>query len=150
MLPELQALYARDLAAVIRELNAYPDEASLWRVQGDIVNPAGNLALHLIENLSQFIGDDLGGVPFERDRPAEFARRDVPRAGLVAGLEGVAALVHDTLGRLDPARLEERAARTLPGFPADMTVRFFLIHLFGHLNWHLGQVNYHRRIVTAG
>ncbi|WP_412029437.1 DinB family protein [Deinococcus yunweiensis] len=148
MLADLQALYARDLAAVIRELEAYPDEASLWRVQGDIINPAGNLALHLIGNLSQFIGLELGGVPYERDRPAEFARRDVPRAELIAGLERVTAVVHDTLGRLEPTRLGEVNARQLPGFPDGMTTGFFLIHLHGHLNWHLGQMNYHRRLVT--
>jgi hypothetical protein len=31
---------------------------------------------------------------------------------------------------------------------AQMTTREFLIHLHGHLNWHLGQVDYLRRILN--
>ncbi|GHF31598.1 hypothetical protein HNQ07_000538 [Deinococcus metalli] len=148
MLRDLQALYDRDLLALHGELRAYPDEASLWRVQGDILNPAGNLALHLIGNLSQFVGDDLGGVPYERDRPAEFARRDVPRADLLDGVERVRALVGSTLSRLDEATLAAPHPRALPGFPEGMTSGYFLIHLHGHLTWHLGQVNYHRRLTA--
>ena len=82
-----------------------------------------------------------------RDR---FARRDVPRAELISGLEHVATVVHDTLGRLEPLRLDEENARQLPGFPDGMTTGFFLIHLHGHLNWHLGQMNYHRRLTALG
>lgn len=137
----------RDLGKLIAELEAYPDDASVWRVRGDIVNPAGTLALHLIGNLSQFVGADLGGVAFVRDREAEFARRDVPRAELIAGLREVSARVVSALDGLDAARLDEVSARQLPGFPDGMTVRYFLLHLYGHLNWHLGQVDYHRRML---
>ncbi|NTY00063.1 DinB family protein [Deinococcus sp. JMULE3] len=147
MVSELRELFVRDLQKLIAELEAYPDDASVWRVRGDIVNPAGTLALHLIGNLSQFIGADLGGAPFERDREAEFARRDVPRAELIAGLREVSARVVSALDGLDAARLDEVSARQLPGFPEGMTVRYFLIHLYGHLNWHLGQVDYHRRML---
>ena len=149
MLTDLQTLYTRDLTAVIRELEAYPDEGSLWRVQGDIINPAGNLALHLIGNLSQFIGDDLGGVGYTRDRPAEFARRDAPRAELIEGLTHVRTLVQDTLDGLTEESLAQVHPRTLPAFPPGMTSGAFLLHLYGHLNWHLGQLNYHRRLTTA-
>ncbi|PNY82445.1 DinB family protein [Deinococcus koreensis] len=149
MLPELSTLFARDLTAVIKEMETYPDEATLWRVHGEIINPAGNLALHLIGNLSQFVGDDLGGVPYVRDRAAEFSRRDVPRAELIAGLTHVRTLVHGTLGRLDEARLAEVHPRVLPAFPEGMTSGAFLLHLYGHLNWHLGQIDYHRRLIDS-
>ena len=147
MLRDLQALYDRDLSVLIEELLAYPDEASLWRVAGTIANPAGTLALHLIGNLSQFIGEDLGGVPYERDRPAEFSRRDVPLTDLVAGMSHVRTLVGHTLEGLDEARLTAVHPRQPPGFPEGMTSGYFLIHLHGHLNWHLGQINYHRRLI---
>lgn len=147
MWPELRELFVRDLGKLIAELEAYPDDASVWRVRGDIVNPAGTLALHLIGNLSQFVGADLGRVQFVRDREAEFARRNVPRAELIAGLREVSARVVAALDGLDEARLDEVSTRQLPGFPEGMTVRYFLIHLYGHLNWHLGQVDYHRRML---
>ena len=150
MLPELRDLFVRDLEKLTLELEAYPDEASVWAVPDGVLNSGGTLALHLIGNLSQFVGADLGGAAFVRDRPAEFARRDVPRAELIAGVQGVSALVAGTLDRLDPAALDAPHPAQLPGFPQGMTTRFFLIHLYGHLNWHLGQVNYHRRMVAAG
>jgi len=34
-------------------------------------------------------------------------------------------------------------------FDYDMTVQYFLLHLLAHLSYHLGQINYHRRIVSA-
>lgn len=148
MLKELQALYSRDLNKLMDELHAYPDEASLWRVQGDIANPAGNLALHLIGNLSKFIGDDLGGVPFQRDRDAEFSRCDVPRQELLDGLERTRQVVTATLEKLDAARLDAPFPNLPPTFQPGMTTAAFLLHLYGHLNWHLGQVYYHRRLTT--
>lgn len=150
MLPELRDLFVRDLEKLTLELEAYPDEASVWAVSDGVLNSGGTLALHLIGNLSQFVGTDLGGVAFVRDRAAEFAQRDVPRAELIAGLREVSALVAGTLDRLDPAALDAPHPAQLPGFPEGMSTRYFLIHLYGHLNWHLGQVNYHRRMVAAG
>lgn len=117
MWPELRELFVRDLQQLIAELEAYPDDTSVWRVRGHIVNPAGTLALHLIGNLSQFVGADLGGVPFERDREAEFARWDVPHAELIAGLREVSARVVAALDGLDEARLDEVSAWRVPGFP---------------------------------
>ena len=148
MIPELALLFTRDLNRVIAEIRAYPDEDSLWHVAGQINNSAGNLALHLVGNLSQFVGDDLGDVPFARDREAEFIRKNVPRAELLGGLERTRELVAQTLANLDNARLDRVHPRQPPGFPPDMTSRYFLIHLYGHLNYHLGQINYHRRLTV--
>lgn len=149
MLKDLTALYDRDLKKLMQELEAYPDEASLWSLQGEISNSGGTLALHLIGNLSKFIGDELGGVPFARDRDAEFSRRDVPRQELLGGLERTRAVVVQTLSNLDESRLNEPFSGKVPPNLQGASVQAFLIHLYGHLNWHLGQVDYHRRI-TAG
>lgn len=149
MISELAALYERDLRRVISEIEAYPTEASLWLVQGQIANSAGNLALHLAGNLRQFVGDDLGDVPYERDRPAEFSRRNVPRAEILAELRRTLEVVLSTLTALEDARLDQTHPRQPAGFPPDMTSRSFLLHLYGHLNYHLGQINYHRRLLTG-
>ena len=149
MIPELALLFTRDLDRVIADIKAYPDEDSLWQVPGQINNSAGNLALHLVGNLSQFIGDDLGDVPFARNREAEFTYRNVPRAELLSGLERTRELVEQTLAQVDYARLERIHPRQPPGFPPAMSSRYFLIHLYGHLNYHLGQINYHRRLTVT-
>ena len=145
---DLAWLYERDLSKVIAELELYPDEAALWAVAPGITNPAGNLALHLVGNLRLFVGLNLGGIAYERDRPAEFASKDVPRAELVAALRTTAEGVQQTLAKLDEAALNQPypVAVGTP-FPDDMTTGYLLTHLYGHLNWHLGQIDYHRRLL---
>ncbi len=145
MTNELVKLFKRDLEKLIAELEAYPSEESLWRVSGEIKNPAGNLVLHLIGNLNHFIGVKLGGTNFIRDRDSEFALRNVPRAELIQKLHDTIMVLEKTLPILDAASLETTYPLEVMGYP--MTTQYFLIHLYGHLNWHLGQVNYHRRLV---
>lgn len=145
---ELAALFGRDLNKLMEELRAYPDEASLWRVQGDIANPAGTLALHLLGNLNHFIGHLLGGVAFQRDRDAEFSRRNVPRKELLAELEKTRNAIESALSGLDERRLSETFPGQWPPAMQGASTRAFLLHLYGHLNWHLGQVNYHRRMLS--
>jgi uncharacterized damage-inducible protein DinB len=33
-------------------------------------------------------------------------------------------------------------------FGYEMTTEYFLVHLYGHLDYHLGQINYHRRLLN--
>ncbi len=117
MLTALAQLYARDLAKVCAQLEQYPDEAF-----------------------------DLGGVAYTRDRQGEFSRRSVPRSELLAALTDTSQRVQVALLGLDESSLAEPFPRTLPDFPADMTTGHFLLHLYGQLNWHLGQLDYHRRV----
>jgi uncharacterized damage-inducible protein DinB len=144
---DLRVLLLRDLASLRQELEAYPDEAQLWATPAGISNSAGTLALHCAGNLQHFIGSCLGGSGFVRDREGEFARREVPRAELMAGLDAAAEVVRRVVDDLDSARLGE-------AFPFDFNGRGiptgrFLMHLATHLTYHLGQVDYHRRVVTG-
>jgi uncharacterized damage-inducible protein DinB len=142
---DLSNLYQRDLAKLLVELEAYPSEAAIWIVAHDIKNSAGNLALHLVGNLNQFIGVDLGGIDYKRDREAEFNTKDVPRAELIALVKATSSLIETVLSTLDNDKLEQIFPKETLGYP--MTTRYFLLHLYGHLNWHLGQINYHRRLL---
>jgi uncharacterized damage-inducible protein DinB len=146
MTTELLKLYRRDLEKLISELEAYPSEESLWLVSAEIKNSSGNLALHLIGNLNHFIGVKLGGTDFVRDRDSEFALKNVPRAELIAKLRDTLAVLEATLPTLDAAALEAIYPLEVLGYP--MTTSYFLIHLYGHLNYHLGQINYHRRLLA--
>ncbi len=142
---ELSKLYQRDLAKLVVELEGYPSEASIWTVAHDIKNSAGNLALHLVGNLNQFIGLDLGGTEYKRDRDAEFNTKNVPRAELITMVKATSGLIETVLSTLDNDKLEKIFPKETLGYP--MTTRYFLMHLYGHLNWHLGQINYHRRLL---
>ena len=145
MTEHLMALFKRDLEKLIAELEAYTDEGKLWTRAGEVKNPAGNLVLHLHGNLNMFVGKVLGNLVFVRDREAEFSRSNVPRAELIAMVQATIAMLERVLPSLNVEDLEKPYALEVLGYP--MTTGYFLIHLYGHLNWHLGQVNYHRRLV---
>jgi len=145
MIDALKNLLLRDLASLRREVEQYPDEASLWRPLPGIANPGGTLALHLAGNLQWFVGAQLGHSGYVRDRDREFAVRDLPRARVLEEIDAAARAVELGLGALDPAALDQ-------DFPAPMGGRrtgtgAFLLSLCAHLGYHLGQVNYHRRML---
>jgi hypothetical protein len=147
-LPALVAVtIAREVRAVRREIEAYPDDAAVWRAVPGLPNAGGTLALHVAGNLRHYVGARLGGTGYVRDRPREFAARDVPRAEILAQLDAALADVTRVLPAVDPAtlgaeypeRFGERAFTT-----AEM-----LVHLGAHLAYHLGQIDYHRRAATG-
>ena len=144
---ELAALYSRDLARLVQELEAFPDSSALWQTAPGVTNAAGTLALHLEGNLREYVGRQLGHLEYTRDRPLEFSQRGVEKVDLIARIESVRALIPRVIEGLP----EEALAATYPeqvlGVP--MSTRQFLIHLAGHLNYHLGQINYLRRMTTG-
>jgi hypothetical protein len=145
MLPDaLKTVLLRDIEAAAREVEAYPSDEALWRVTPGITNPGGALARHLAGNLRHFIGHVLGGAPYVRDRDAEFGGRGLTRAAVAAELRDAAPEVGQALERITPSQL----ALPYPVQVAGHTVSTerFLIHLVAHLGYHLGQMDYHRRM----
>lgn len=138
-------LYERDLARLRSEIEQYETEEGIWRVNEGITNSAGNLTLHLIGNLKHFIGAVLGGSGYVRDRDAEFSSSSVDRGILVTQIDITLDLVKDTLTKLKQEDLDK--VYPIEVFGSPMTTEFFLIHLHSHLNYHLGQINYHRRLL---
>ena len=142
----LAACLARDLRSLRGEIEAYPDERQIWKIVPGITNSAGTLTLHLAGNLQHYIGMHLGGSSYVRDRPAEFARRDVPRAEL---LKEIAAAEHAivALGKLDDSSLKNDFPEAVGG--AILETGELMVHMTVHFTFHLGQVGYHRRMVTG-
>ncbi len=143
----LTLLVTRELRAFKREVEAYPDDASLWRAVPGLPNSGGTLALHVAGNVQHFFGAILGRDGYRRDRDAEFARRDVARAELVAGLDAAIASVERTLARLGAEALD--APYPEPIAKRTVSATDFAVHLAVHLAYHLGQLDYHRRMVTG-
>ncbi|SHH74780.1 Protein of unknown function [Chryseolinea serpens] len=147
MIPFLQSLHKifdRDVAKMEAEINQYPTEESIWNIDGTIKNPGGNLCLHLCGNLQHYIGAVLGGSDYKRNRDLEFSAKNVSRRDLLAEIQRTRQAVATTLEKLDPNLLEKDYPA--PVFDYAMTTSFFLIHLSAHLGYHLGQINYHRRL----
>jgi hypothetical protein len=144
---ELSRLLARELTSLRDELLAYPDERGIWALPKGLPNCGGNLSLHLTGNLRWFIGAQLGATGYVRDRDAEFARRDVPRVELIAQVETARDEVTRTLATMDPSALDAQYPLEVGGVRC--TTGRFLLHLEAHFAYHLGQLDYHRRVVTG-
>jgi len=141
----LKTLFGRDLEKLKLEIELYNSEEKLWYTEGAITNSAGNLCLHLIGNLNHFIGAVLGKTGYVRDRPTEFASKDIPNAELIAQIEETIIVVNNTLSNLVESELDTEYPIVV--FDKPMTTAYFLVHLAMHLDYHLGQINYHRRLL---
>lgn len=143
----LATLMSRELRALRREVERYPDDEAPWREIPGVSNVGGTLVLHLAGNLQHYVGARLGDSGYRRDRAAEFARRGVPRAALVAEIDRAREVVERVLPALADDRLDTPYPEAVAG--RTMCTRDFLMHLLSHLAYHLGQVDYHRRIAAA-
>jgi uncharacterized damage-inducible protein DinB len=139
-------LYERDLNKLKTEIEQFENEADLWKTSGDVTNSAGNLCQHLTGNLQHFFGAVLGDSGYVRDRDAEFAAKTSTRTELLADINAASESVKNTLAKLT----DEDFAKTYPidVFGKPMTTGSFLTHLTTHFNYHLGQINYHRRLLS--
>jgi hypothetical protein len=138
--------FLRDLDKLAAEIEAFPSEVSLWQIAGDVKNPGGTLALHLAGNLQHFIGAVLGGTGYVRDRDWEFSARGVAKSEILAQVKTARAVVENVLGKMSDAALE--AVSPVNHFGENRSNLFVLLTLLTHLNYHLGQVNYLRRLIV--
>ena len=138
-------LFERDLKKLISELEAYKDEENIWKVSENISNSTGTLVLHLVGNLKHFIGAVMGNTGYIRNRDAEFSLRNIPRAHLIEQVLETIKVINETMSGFEENKFSSNYPLEVFGKP--MTYEFFMMHLQGHLNYHLGQVNYHRRLL---
>jgi hypothetical protein len=145
--PTVQYMLRRELGAVRRSVEAYPDDAALWILPPGLPNAGGTIALHLAGNLQHYLGAKLGQSGYIRNRDAEFARRGVSRKEILAELDAAAAAIDRGIG----AVTEDTLTRPYPEHMAGKPVQTgdFVVHLLAHLAYHLGQLDYHRRVVTG-
>lgn len=137
-------VFEKDLNRLKIEIEAFEVEENLWLKSDGINNSAGNLCLHIIGNLNNYIGAILGNTGYIRNRPLEFTEK-ITKNNLLEKIEKTQVVVFKTLESLNPDHLERIYPEDVLGYR--MTTEYFIIHLLGHLNYHLGQINYHRRIL---
>jgi hypothetical protein len=139
--------FERDLDKLIEEINSFKTENDIWKTKDGINNSAGNLTMHLFGNLNHFIGKTLANTDFVRKREEEFSVKDIPREKLVSDLKFLKETIKNTLPKLS----EENLKKDFPLQIRDQTfsTENMLIFLLAHLNYHLGQINYLRRILES-
>ena len=141
----ISKLFQRDLKVLYKEIEAYKNEADIWKVTEGITNSGGNLALHLVGNLKTYIGKNLGNIDYIRNREAEFSSKNIAQSELLTSILATEQIILQTLENISENSLSETYPEEVLGYK--MTTEYFLIHLHGHLTYHLGQINYHRRII---
>ncbi len=141
----ISALFDRDLKRLKTEIELYKNESNLWIIDREIANSAGNLCLHLIGNLNTFVGLTLGKIDYVRNRELEFSNKNIPKTELIAKIEATQEVVRTSLQDFSIADLEKEFPLIV--FEKATSTEYMLIHLTTHLAYHLGQINYHRRIL---
>lgn len=144
LIETLKVLFDRDLHRLRKEIELYNNEKNLWKVEKQIANSAGNLCLHLIGNLSLYIGAEIGKTNYVRNRELEFSLKDISKAELIGNIEKTKIIVSTSLDKLTDDELENEYPILI--FENKSSIGFLLIHLTTHLTYHLGQINYHRRL----
>ena len=145
LLQTLQTLYARELDKLHKEIESYKDENKLWQIDKNILNSGGNLCLHLVGNLNTYFGAILAHTGYIRNRDLEFSQKNIPKAELLKMIANAKTVVETTLNKISPTQLEQEYPSKV--YDYDMTTEYFLVHLAMHLDYHLGQINYHRRLL---
>ncbi len=147
MIETLKALFKRDLDKLKNEIQLYQDENNIWIIDKNIANSAGNLCLHVVGNLNFFIGTTLGNTGYIRNRDLEFSLKNISRTELITKVEATNTMIENTLSSLQEQDMKTEYPVLV--FEKKTSVEYFLIHLATHLTYHLGQVNYHRRLLDV-
>ncbi|NIN72988.1 MAG: DUF1572 domain-containing protein [Gemmatimonadetes bacterium] len=143
----IRRVMTRDLTALGTQIEAYANEGDIWRLVPGIGNSAGTLALHIAGNIQHYIGAQFGGTGYVRDRDAEFTTRGVPRAQLLELVARADSALQVGFDAIDDGVLDDTYPLDLGG--VTLSTGQTLLHLAAHLAYHVGQVDYHRRIVTG-
>jgi uncharacterized damage-inducible protein DinB len=145
LIQTLQMLFDRDLKRLKNEIELYKDERLLWYTENNIANSAGNLCLHLIGNLNTYIGKEIGKTNYIRDREVEFSLKNVSQIELLDKIDETTVIVRNSLNKLNADDL--KAEYPVMVFDQSTSTEYLLVHLTTHLTYHLGQINYHRRLL---
>jgi uncharacterized damage-inducible protein DinB len=144
---ELKKVFIKDLLKLKEEIALYRDEQSMWKIEKEITNSAGNLCLHLVGNLKHFIGATMGNTGYVRNREQEFSLKNIPQKELIKMVEETIDAVGNTLSNVNDDQLNEEYPLLV--LKEKTSTGYFLFHLAAHLGYHLGQINYHRRLVAS-
>jgi len=145
LVQELRKVFLKDLEKLREEISLYKSEPSIWKIEKNIANSAGNLCLHLVGNLNHFIGTTMGKTGYVRNREQEFSLKNVPQKELVSMVENTITMLDKVMTSITDDQLKEEYPLLV--LKEKTSTGYFLFHLSSHLGYHLGQINYHRRLV---
>lgn len=128
------------------EISQYKNESDIWLLKGEIKNSPGTLTLHLCGNLNHNFGAVLGGNGYVRNRDKEFTDRNINKAELLKLINETEKTVIPVIESLTPEEMSEQFPEKFKD--EEQTVYDAVIRLSFHFAYHVGQINYHRRLLT--
>jgi hypothetical protein len=139
-------MFVKYLNQLKDEVKAYPDDGSLWKLSGDIKNTPGNLCLHVCGNLKHNIGTIIGKTGYVRNRDAEFSRKNVPKNKLLNEVDSTIDMISPVIDKLT----DDDMKKELPSdtFSQGGSIGLIILRVAAHMGYHLGQINYHRRLIS--
>src|SRR6267154_1789610 len=145
LVQELRKVFLKYLEKLKEEIGLYRSEQNIWKIESQIANSAGNLCLHLVGNLNHFIGTTIGKTGYVRNRDQEFSVKNIPQKELVQMIENTITMLDQVVTKMIDKQLEEEYPLLV--LKEKTSTGYFLFHLSSHLGYHLGQINYHRRLI---
>lgn len=146
-LPALRSRITRVFPAQIHAAVAELSDEQLWWRPNESSNSIGNLLLHLSGSIDHYLNRNVGGIPFERDRAAEFAeRRALPKAELLARFDAMVSRTEETFASLTAERLGDPS----PEPAMHDAVIEDLLNVVAHLAAHTGQIVWIAKALREG
>jgi uncharacterized damage-inducible protein DinB len=145
MISFIKTIITRDLQTLKKELNIGIKNHQLWKVYPGITNSIGNLTLHICGNLRHFIGNVIGNSGYQRDRDAEFTNNSATINELQSLIDKTIEEISTAMDKISKNSASEDYHVEIGG--NRMKNNEAVIYLISHLGYHLGQVNYLRRII---
>ncbi len=136
---DLTARYKK-LARMVRELAAPLSDQQFWAKPFAFGNSFGHLVLHLTGNLNYYIGAQIAGTGYVRDRPLEFS--DATRPSKVEVLQKFDQAIEMVLGAINSQSAEDWS-KEYTAVGEDTQDRFGMVLACAtHLHHHIGQMMY--------
>jgi len=130
------------LRDAVHELAGPLSEHELWSKPVQPGNSVGHLILHLTGNLNHYVGAQLGGTGYVRDREREF-REEQPlaKAALLGNLDAAVTIFRRVVEGLSAQRLAAEHPHAASGSALKT-----LVHVVAHFALHRGQMTYLARL----
>jgi uncharacterized damage-inducible protein DinB len=128
------------MAGWVRELAAPLSEEQFWAKPFSFGNSFGHLVLHVTGNLNYYIGAQIAGTGYVRDRPREFSEAARPaKAEVLKKFDGAVEMVVRTIR----AQSAEDWSKEYSATGVDAKDRFeIVLQCATHLHHHIGQMMY--------
>ncbi|HLX83745.1 MAG TPA: DinB family protein [Terriglobales bacterium] len=136
---DLTARYKK-LAGWVHELASPLNEEQFWAKPFAFGNSYGHLVLHVTGNLNYYIGAQIAGTGYVRNRPLEFSDpSNAPKAEVLKKFDMAIAMVLATI----ESHSEDDWSKPYTGTGADARDRFdMVVQCATHLHHHIGQMMY--------